>query len=138
MNYLKRNGNPLKLVANLLTLPIIFLPLPFFIFLDLVIEFYHRTCFPVYGIEYVKRGLYIKVIDRAKLDYLDWPQKIGCMYCGYANGVLLFLKEVAGRTEKYWCGIMHEDKKGLIIDPNHIQNDFAKYNDEQDFNKKYN
>ena len=71
------------------------------------------------------------------MQYLSAFQKIGCMYCGYANGVLVYLKEIAGLTEKYWCGIMHEDKPGFINQPSQKKLKFAKFNDQKDFNKKY-
>jgi hypothetical protein len=30
-----------------------------------------------------------------------------CVYCGYANGVLAYVREIAARTEQYWCPIKH-------------------------------
>ena len=59
------------------------------------------------------------------------------MYCGYANGFLLYAKEIAGRTEKYWCGIMHEKKPGFKVQTNQVAQKFARYGDEEDFRKKY-
>jgi hypothetical protein len=76
-------------------------------------------------------------MDRNKLAYLNIIEKIGCMYCGYANGVLLYLKEVAGLTEKYWCGVMHEDKPGFKIQSDQIKQDFARFGDKEDFQEKY-
>jgi hypothetical protein len=99
---------------NVLSLPFIWLPLPFVIMLDLVFSLYVVVCFPLYGIEKIKRSDYVIIFDRNKLAYLTWLEKIGCMYCGYVNGVLRCMKEVAGRTEKYWCGVIHEDKPGFI------------------------
>lgn len=93
-------------------------------------EIYHRICFPLCGIPYVKRKDYIKIIDRAKLKYLNWLQKIYCMYCGYGNGVVRYWAKITGETEKYWCGIQHKN-------PDEYQKDFAKYGDEEDFKKKY-
>jgi hypothetical protein len=29
------------------------------------------------------------------------------MYCGYANGVAGYFREVSARTEQYWCPIKH-------------------------------
>lgn len=29
------------------------------------------------------------------------------MYCSYANGLLAYVVEVAGRTEQHWCLIKH-------------------------------
>jgi hypothetical protein len=59
------------------------------------------------------------------------------MYCGYVNGVLLYLKEMAGRTEKYWCGIMHQNKPGFKPQEDQKEKDFAIYGDKKDFLEKY-
>lgn len=59
------------------------------------------------------------------------------MYCGYSNGFLLYAKEIAGRTEKYWCGITHEAKPGFKPQINQKERDFARFGDEADFHKKY-
>lgn len=85
----------------------------------------------------VKRAEYILVMDRNKLQYLNFFEKLGCMYCGYANGLLVYMKEVAGRTEKYWCGIMHEGKTGFKPQVYQEQENFARYNDKKDFDDKY-
>jgi hypothetical protein len=136
MDYLKEKGFK-KDFARFITGPFIWLPLPFFILLDMVISLYQFICFPVYGIEKVKRSAYILILDRNKLQYLNNFQKISCMYCGYGNGLLLYIKEIAGLTEKYWCGIMHEEVTGFI--PQHSQKAlaFAKFDDVKDFIKKY-
>ena len=34
-------------------------------------------------------------------------EKINCAYCSYANGLLAYLQEIAGRTEQFWCPIKH-------------------------------
>ncbi len=70
-----------------ISLPVVWsLIVPLVVF-DLWFEIYHRICFSLYGLKYVKRRNYIRV-DRHKLKYLKWYQKIGCAYCGYANGLL--------------------------------------------------
>jgi len=102
-----------------------------------MVTIYQAICFPIYRLEKVKRSEYILISDRNKLAYLNPMEKIGCMYCGYANGFLLYAKEVAGRTEKYWCGVMHEAKPGFKIQESQVKQDFAVYNNEDDFNKKY-
>lgn len=119
-------------------MPIIWAPLPFMITLDIMMELYHRICFPIYGIEYVKRNEYIQILNRSKLQYLHWFEKLGCMYCGYVNGGFLYMKEIAGRTEYYWCGIMHADKPNFKTQLHQTQKDFAKYDDKSDFDKKFN
>ncbi|MFA7298175.1 MAG: hypothetical protein WC010_00870 [Candidatus Absconditabacterales bacterium] len=102
---------------------------------DLWIEIYHRIFFPLYKIPYVKRGDYIQIMDRAKLPYLNIIQKIYCMYCGYANGLVRYWVQIAGETEHYRCGIQHQKRKDFISEEH--QKDFSKYGDKNDFLKKY-
>jgi len=135
MDYLKYKFS--RFWSHILSLPFLWLPLPFIIVCDFICALYQSICFPIYGISWVKRSEYILVMDRNKLDYLKGFQKLGCMYCGYANGVLLYMKEVAGRTEKYWCGIMHEGNSGLKIQESQVRQNFSQFGDEHDFNKKY-
>ena len=93
-------------VANLLTTPVIYsLALPF-VLLDVWVTAYQWVCFPVYGIDRVRRGQYF-VIDRHRLAYLNAIEKANCMYCSYANGLLAYVREVTARTEQYWCPIRH-------------------------------
>ena len=74
-------------LRNLLTTPIIYsLALPFLL-LDAWVTAYQWVCFPIYGIDRVRRSRYL-VIDRHKLRYLNAIEKANCVYCGYANGVL--------------------------------------------------
>ena len=120
---------------NFLSIPFIFgVAIPILV-LDIIIEIYHRVSFFIYGIEYVKRREYIKVIDRAKLKYLNPLQKVFCMYCGYVNGVFAFWVEIGLRSQKYWCGIKHE-KDPEFKGPK-ITHEFAEYGDEEDFNRRY-
>ena len=93
-------------VLHILTLPIIWSALVPALVLDLVVSVYQVVCFPVYGIPTVKRGEYI-VFDRASLRYLNLFEKCGCLYCEYFNGLMGFAREVAARTEQYWCPIRH-------------------------------
>jgi hypothetical protein len=93
-------------LRNLLTTPIIYsLAVPLLL-LDLWITLYQWVCFPVYDIDRVQRRRYF-VIDRHKLAYLNGIEKANCVYCGYANGLLAYVREVAARTEQYWCPIKH-------------------------------
>lgn len=90
----------------LLTAPVIYsLILPFAL-LHLFVTLYQAVCFPVYGIPKVPQGDYIR-LDRHHLAYLNWVQKLNCVYCGYCNGVIAWVREVASRTEAYWCPIKH-------------------------------
>ena len=34
-------------------------------------------------------------------------EKLNCAYCSYANGLIAYVREIAGRTEQYWCPIKH-------------------------------
>ena len=122
---------------QLLSVPFVWLHFPFILILDLVCVFYQFICFPIYKIDRVKRSEYILIFDRNKLSYLSGLEKLACMYCGYANGVLLYMKEVASRTEKYWCGIMHEDRPNFKVQNDQIRYNFSRFGDEQDFQEKY-
>ncbi len=102
------------------------------IILDISIEIYHHICFSLYGLKLVDRGQYIK-IDRYKLQYLNWVQKLNCVYCGYANGLLKYASVIAGETEKYWCGIKHAKEDGFVSPKHH--KDFLEYNDDKSFKK---
>jgi len=93
-------------VMVMLTVPIIWGALIPIVFLDFVVTLYQLVCFPVYGIPRVKRGDYI-VIDRHSLAYMNWMEKVNCVYCGYFNGLISFVREVAARTEQYWCPVRH-------------------------------
>jgi hypothetical protein len=87
-------------------LPITYsLALPFLL-LDVWVQLYQAAAFRLLGISRVRRRDYI-VIDRHRLPYLTTIQKANCVYCGYINGVLAFVREVAGRTEQFWCPIRH-------------------------------
>ena len=94
-----------------LTAPVIYALIVPFVLLDIFVTLYQRICFPVYGIERVKRADFIRV-DRHHLAYLNGLQKLNCIYCGYCNGVIGYVQEAAGRTEAYWCPIKHAARVG--------------------------
>ena len=95
--------------ANLmvmLTAPVIYsliLPLAM---LDVFVSLYQLICFPAYGIAKVKRSDYL-IFDRSQLSYLNAVEKLNCAFCSYANGLLAYAREIASRTELYWCPIKH-------------------------------
>ncbi len=101
---------------------------------DIFLETYHTICFYLYGLAYLKRSDYIR-IDRQRLSYLTMPDKINCMYCGYANGLLHYAYTIAGETEKYWCGIKHNED-GSFKPPEHHKG-FLEYGDKEGFEEKY-
>jgi hypothetical protein len=90
----------------ILTIPLIWGALIPAVILDVVVMAYQWACFPIYGIPRVKRSEYV-VIDRHALSYLNVIEKLNCVYCGYFNGVMSYVREVAARTEQYWCPIRH-------------------------------
>ncbi|WP_425099614.1 hypothetical protein [Tropicibacter sp. S64] len=96
-------------IGQLLTGPVIFSLIVPFVIIDLWVTLYMWICFPVYGIPLVRRSAFVK-IDRHLLAYLNVFQKIYCAYCGYCNGVVAYVREVAGRTEAFWCPIKHATK----------------------------
>lgn len=89
-----------------LTAPVIYAMIVPFVILDLAVTIYQSVCFPAYRIARVRRRDHV-VIDRNRLGYLNGLQKLNCVYCGYCNGVISYAREVAGRTERYWCPIKH-------------------------------
>ncbi len=89
-----------------LTAPVIYVGWVPFLLMDLFVTLYQTVCFPIYRIPKVKRSDYI-VFDREDLPYLNIIEKFNCFYCSYGNGVAAYLREVAARTEQYWCPIKH-------------------------------
>ena len=116
---------------HLLSGPFIYgLIIPLVIF-DISISFYQSICFRLYGIALVKRSEYI-IFDHRHLAYLNIFEKINCLYCSYATGVINFAREIASRTEQYWCPIKHAHK---IIDAHHRYTDFIDYGNAEDYQK---
>jgi hypothetical protein len=97
-----REGN----VFSLLTAPLIYSLICPLLLLDVWVTVYQGVCFPIYGVARVPRRRYF-AIDRHKLAYLNGIEKANCMFCSYANGLIAYVREVAARTEQYWCPIKH-------------------------------
>jgi hypothetical protein len=57
------------------------------ILLHLLAELFHQICFPLSGLDGVKRSGYNRV-DRHKLEYLKPMQKLNGAYYSYFNGVI--------------------------------------------------
>lgn len=89
-----------------LTAPVIYSGIVPLVLLDLFVTLYQAACFPVYGIAKVRRGDYL-VFDRHHLAYLNALETLNCAYCSYANGLIAYAREIASRTEEYWCPIKH-------------------------------
>jgi len=96
------NARPLVV----LTAPVIYSLIAPLLLLDLFVTFYQIVCFPVYGIPKVRRRDHL-IFDRRHLAYLNAIEKLNCAYCSYANGLIAYVREIASRTEQYWCPIKH-------------------------------
>jgi len=92
--------------AIIITAPAIYALVVPLVLLDMFVAVYQTLCFPVYGIPRVHRRDYL-AFDRGHLLYLNALERLNCEYCAYANGVLAYVREVASRTEEYWCPIKH-------------------------------
>ena len=90
----------------LLTAPVIYAGWIPFLLMDLFVSIYQAICFPIYRIPRVRRADFL-VFDREMLPYLNIIEKFNCFYCSYGNGVAAYTREVAARTEQYWCPIKH-------------------------------
>jgi hypothetical protein len=119
-------------ILTIVTAPFIYgLLLPIAL-LDLSVTVYQAICFRAYGIARVTRGAYI-VIDRQHLAYLNVIEKLNCVYCGYANGVFAYVREVAGRTEQYWCPIRHAQRMRA---PHPHYRHFVDYGDAEGYRRR--
>ena len=94
---------------NILSAPFIWACVFPAIFMDLIVSIFQFVCFRIYGIPKVNRADYI-VMDRHKLGYLNGVEKLNCAYCGYFNGLIAYVQEIAARTEQYWCPIKHAQR----------------------------
>ena len=119
-------------LRNVLTVPVIWLCLVPALFLDLVVSLFQAICFPIYGIPKVRRKDHI-VIDRHYLAYLNIIEKLNCLYCGYFNGLMAYVTEVAGRTEQYWCPIKHARQLKKAHDRYHR---FTEFGDAEGYRSK--
>ncbi len=116
----------------ILTAPVIYSLIVPLVILDIWVSLYQAICFPVYGIARVPRRDYI-AIDRHHLAYLNALQKLNCVYCGYANGLIAWVREVAARTEQYWCPIKHARRLAAPHDRYPV---FADYGDAEAFRRE--
>ena len=112
-------------LRSFIATPFIYILIVPLIFLDISISIYQAVCFPLFGIKKAKRTDYI-VFDRAHLAYLNLFEKINCAYCSYGNGLIAYVREIAGKTEQYWCPIKHS-KRMYLSHPYYSK--FAEYGD---------
>jgi hypothetical protein len=115
-----------------LTAPVIYSLLVPIALADLWVMAYQAICFPVYKIPRVRRRDYL-VFDRHHLAYLNTIEKINCAYCSYCSGAIAFVREVASRTEVYWCPIKHARR---VLGPHPHYQGFADFGDADGFRER--
>jgi hypothetical protein len=116
-------------LATVLSAPVIYsLILPIAL-LDAWASLFQAICFRVYRIPRVRRADYL-LSDRKHLAYLNVIEGLNCRFCAYANGVLGYVREIASRTEQYWCPIKHALR---VVDPHQRYNAFLDYGDADDY-----
>ncbi|MEO5867805.1 MAG: hypothetical protein ABIS14_03890 [Sphingomonas sp.] len=112
-------------LTTILVTPVIYSLILPLLLVDIWVTVYQAICFRAYGITRVSRADYI-IFDRQHLAYLNWIEALNCMFCGYANGLVGYVREVSSRTEQYWCPIKHALK---INDPHRRYYEFLEYGD---------
>ena len=111
--------------ATVLTAPVIYSRILPLALIDLWASAYQAICFRAYRLPRVRRSEYL-VFDREALAYLNWIERLNCWFCEYANGVAAYVREIASRTEQYWCPIKHALK---ITNPHKRYQAFVDYGD---------
>jgi hypothetical protein len=118
--------------AHVLTAPVIYGLIVPLALLDLALTVYQQVCFRAWGIARVRRGAHF-VFDRHRLGYLNLIEKLNCDYCAYANGLLAYAREVAGRTEQYWCPVRHAAR---VNAPHRHYRHFVAYGDGEAYRRE--
>jgi hypothetical protein len=119
-------------ISHLLSAPLVYGILVPLVFLDIIVTLYQHICFRIYHIPLVKRSDYL-ILDRHHLAYLNMIEKLNCVYCGYSNGMIEYVREVAARTEQYWCPIKHAQRSP---DPHRLADKFVDYADIEAYQEK--
>jgi hypothetical protein len=117
-----------------LTAPVIYSLLLPLVLMDIWASAYQGVCFRAYGLPRVVRDDYI-AFDRGRLTYLNVIERLNCAFCAYANGVIGYVREIASRTEQYWCPIKHAVK---ISDPHRRYYEFLEYGDAEGYRARLN
>jgi hypothetical protein len=121
-------------ISAVLTAPVIYSLILPMLFVDAWASLYQAICFRAYRIPRVSRSHYV-AFDRGNLAYLNWIEALNCLYCGYANGVIAYVREIASRTELYWCPIKHALR---ITDPHQRYYEFLEYGDADGYRARIN
>ena len=120
-------------IREIISMPFIYAMIIPAIILDIFLFMYQNTAIRLYKIPLTKRSDYI-IFDRKQLAYLNWLQKLNCIYCSYVNWLFQYAVEIAWRTEKYWCPIKHARKKSWTHD---WEEHFADYWDSEWFKETF-
>jgi hypothetical protein len=119
-------------LSTMITAPVVYSLLLPMALLDAWVTLFQRICFPAWGLPRVRRRPYL-VFDRQRLAYLNGLERLNCVFCGYANGVLAYVREVAARTEQYWCPIRHGRR---VRDPHAYYSNFVAYGDAEAYRRE--
>ncbi|MBK8157464.1 MAG: hypothetical protein IPK59_01155 [Rhodospirillaceae bacterium] len=112
-------------IGYMLSVPIIYSLIVPLVLVDLWASLYQAICFRIYRVPQVRRADYV-TFDRRHLAYLNWIEALNCVYCGYANGVIGYIREIGSRTEQFWCPIKHALR---VPDPHQRYYEFLEYGD---------
>lgn len=110
-NFLKnKEGHVLDPNANfflkLISGALMYIMILFFLLADFMAFLFQAVYFTTFKVPKIKRSDYV-VVDRQKLSKLNLVQKIACVYCGYANGVIAWIRAILIQVEIYSCAIRH-------------------------------
>jgi hypothetical protein len=118
--------------STIFTAPLIYSLIVPFSVLDAWMSVYQQIYFRAFRIARVPRSEYV-VIDRQHLKYLNGLEALNCVYCSYVNGVVAYTREIASRTEQYWCPIKHALR---IRDPHQRYQHFLDYGDAEGYRSR--
>ena len=115
--------------ATLVVAPAVYGLIVPIVILDLGVTVFQLICFTAWGMARIERSDYV-IVDRHRLAYLNGIQKLNCLYCGYANGVIAYAREAASRSEQFWCPIKHALR---VRTPHRRYRSFLDYGDGEGF-----
>jgi hypothetical protein len=94
---------------HIISAPIVYMMIIPAVILDLMLFVYVEVIFRIYKFPKIKRSDYI-VFDRHYLRYLNFIERLNCVYCSYFNGLINYTAAIAARSELYFCPIKHAKK----------------------------
>jgi len=117
----------------LLAAPVIYSMIFPALVLDIFLGIYQLVFFRLMGIPQVARSHHF-CFDRRHLPYLNGIEKFNCLYCSYFNGLMSFAREIAGRTERYFCPIKNAQRR---YEPHSHYPLFFDYLDGENYRKQH-